>query len=126
MSFTWYDVYGLGRWLEQQSSRSPYKEAMLRSTISRIYYAIFILARNFLRDKDKDTSIPTGGNVHTYVINKLVNSPDRRRRKSGTILYNLRRQRNRADYDDVFVDLARAVQAVISDAQLALDILAKL
>lgn len=102
MSFNWIEYLNLARRLAG-TAENPADEAELRSAISRAYYAAFIRARNFLRDRDRLT-IPTA-RTHQYVIAQFQNSPDSRRQKLGNRLEILRRYRNQADYEDAVPNL---------------------
>jgi len=59
-------------------------------------------------------------------VNYFRNSLIINRRQIGIILYNLRVLRNKADYNDDFLDLVRAANDAVADAQRIIDILAKL
>ena len=59
-------------------------------------------------------------------MNYFRNSLIINRRQIGIILYNLRVLRNKADYNDDFLDLVRAANDAVADAQRIIDILAKL
>ena len=54
---------------------------MLRSAISRAYYAAFLLARNYLRDQDGDKAISKLSQVHIYVADKFSSSKNQVRQK---------------------------------------------
>lgn len=105
MKFDWLHFLKLAQELFRQSRRSSYlyKEARQRSAISRAYYASFIKARNYLRDKRK-VAIP-GLDAHNYVITHFRNNLDPVYQKIGNDLTELRWLRNQADYDDRFKDL---------------------
>jgi len=103
MSFDWSEYLGLAQQLAGKAKISATRESRLRSAISRAYYAAFIQARNYLRDRD-GVVIPTQ-NTHEYVINQFLNSSDEERKKIGRQLRRLRSNRNQADYDDTFADL---------------------
>ena len=76
-------------------------EAKIRSSISRAYYSVFCLVRNYLRDIEGDNNLHTlKVNVHDYVIKNLLDSKDADRRYFGQCLDRLRINRNEADYQD--------------------------
>ena len=103
MSFNWSEYLDLAQQLAGKAKISATQESRLRSAISRGYYAAFIQARNYLRDREGLT-IPTR-NTHEYVINQFRNSPDLDRQEIGNTLKRLKINRNQADYEDTFVDL---------------------
>ena len=103
MTFNWSEYLNLARELAGKSTDVSSEEAKLRSAISRAYYAAFIQARNFLRDRDQIT-IPRE-KTHKYVIEQFQNSADEKRRKLGEKLQRLRDFRNQADYNDIFPKL---------------------
>src|SRR4051812_17673884 len=103
MSFNWTEYLTLAQTLAQQAPGSPTPEALLRSAISRAYYAAFIQARNRLRDVER-RPVPRR-DVHEYVIRQFTNSRDYKRQKVGKNLVRLREHRTRADYDNILADL---------------------
>lgn len=103
MSFDWSEYLNLARRLAG-TPENPANEAELRSAISRAYYAAFIQARNFLRDRD-NLKIPRK-NTHEYVINLFRDNSDKVRKKIGERLRRLRDFRNEADYEDRAIKLA--------------------
>lgn len=104
MSFNWMDYLTLADELAGRAKSIATEEARLRSSISRSYYASFILSRNYLRDKESN-SAPRGINAHKYVSDQFKFSFDKTRRKLGTNLERLRIDRNKADFDDVIHNL---------------------
>ena len=100
-------------------------EAQQRSSVSRAYYAAFILARNRLRDVDH-ISVPRTGSAHIFVAQHYEYDPDPRRAQIGFSLRRLRAARHMCDYDDVvphlsafaLAELARAAQIVADLARL--------
>jgi uncharacterized protein (UPF0332 family) len=101
MSFNWRDFLTLARELVGRKVQ-PYnsREAKARSAISRAYYAAFIEARNFLRDKEgKEAS--SSDHPHAFVINQFINDSNAVRKQIGRDLDELRRYRRYADYQDV-------------------------
>ena len=83
--------------------------AVLRTAISRSYYAAFLIARENLRAMG--VNIPHDSQVHKFVANKL----GERNRFLKAQLINLRDMRNRADYD-----LPPAYSVTERDAKYAL------
>lgn len=94
------------------------REAMLRSAISRAYYAAFILTHNYLRDQEGDKAISKLSQVHLYAADKFSGSKNQLRHDIGTKLYRLRRMRNSADYDDRFDKLPRDARRAVNEAKL--------
>ena len=121
MSFNWSEYLDLAQQLAGKAKISATQESRLRSAISRGYYAAFIQARNYLRDREGLT-IPTQ-NTHEYVINQFRNNSDLDRQEIGNILKRLKIRRNKADYDDTFSDLQVVTQKSL---KLAAKIIAKL
>jgi uncharacterized protein (UPF0332 family) len=72
-------------------------EAAWRSAISRAYYAGFHVARELL--EDLGFAVPNGDRAHAYLWLRLSNCQDPQVQKRGRQLIDLRRKRNRADYD---------------------------
>jgi uncharacterized protein (UPF0332 family) len=83
------------------------EEAYFRSSISRSYYGVFCLARN-----KKGLQIHEERNVHKRVIDEYKNSVNKSEKKVGHNLDELRRLRNRADYNEDHVNKDRADRAL--------------
>jgi len=66
---------------------------VLRTAISRLYYAAFLFAREVL--KDRGVKIPQDTQVHRFVASKLGEKD----KFLADQLIDLRKMRNRADYD---------------------------
>jgi len=96
MSFDWKNYLHLAEHLPATTCRGGV-EARLRTSISRAYYAVFCQARNNLLSEGKSLS---GMDQHQSVIAMLHESGDGLKRKIATELGRLRRNRNKADYDD--------------------------
>ena len=118
MNFNWSGYLNLAHELAGQplATRST-QEAKLRATISRAYYASFCEARNYLRDEDGDTSIPTNGRAHRYVKDRFLVSRDKDRRKIGHNLNRLRTQRNLVDYQDSVLRLQQETKVSLRYAR---------
>lgn len=100
MSFDWTEFLDLAQALASQERKPATEEAKLRSAISRAYYAAYCTARNRLgaisfhvRDK------------HTYVWNHFQNSTDDALKEIGKNGHRLRKDRNKADYDNFISNL---------------------
>jgi len=75
------------------------KETFYRCAISRAYYAVFCLARNYLKDfENQQFYSDEHRKVHSFFINKQ----DTEKRKIGNQLKMLHQDRKKADYDDSF------------------------
>jgi hypothetical protein len=127
VSFDWGEYLSLAEDLggELITGRPFGLEALQRSSVSRAYYAAFILARNRLRDVDK-ISIPRSGTVHIFVARTYENHTDPRRRRIGSQLHRLRDDRNRCDYDDTVVNLSNLMIASVTRARRIIADLARL
>ncbi len=68
-----------------------------RSAASRAYYAVFHHARRVLRGAG--FRVPEADRAHAYLWRRLENSGHPDIRKTGELMGDLRRIRNRADYD---------------------------
>jgi len=73
-------------------------EAEWRSVCSRAYYAAFHVARHLLQALR--FRVPQAERAHAYLFLRLLNSGDAEVTKAASKLGDLRRDRNRADYDD--------------------------
>src|SRR4051794_30970024 len=101
MSFDWGEYLSLAEALCGVAVSGPLisDEAQYRSSVSRAYYAAFILARNRLRDVDL-VPIPRSVNAHVFVARAYEHHADPRRVQIGVRLRDLGADRNRCDYDD--------------------------
>lgn len=72
-------------------------EAEWRSAVSRAYYATFHVARELLLSLG--FRVPRGERAHGYLWLRLANAGVVHVRGAGNRLNDLRRQRNRCDYD---------------------------
>lgn len=72
-------------------------EAAWRSAISRAYYAAFHVARQLL--EDLGFAVPYADRAHAYLWLRLSNCSNPLVQNAGGRLNDLRRDRNRADYD---------------------------
>jgi len=90
MSFDWKKYLSLAEELAQNS-----EESYLRSSVSRAYYSVFCIVRNETVGKQYKKS-----DVHNKVIEILKNKEDKNLKKIGWNLDELRKVRNKADYDE--------------------------
>ncbi|MEG3841921.1 HEPN domain-containing protein [Microcoleus sp. herbarium14] len=108
MRFDWSEYLNLAQELAATNSdSSANSEAKLRSAISRAYYATFCLARNYLRDIEKDPRLSRNNrdiNEHQYVAKEFIYHRTRMKNmvKIGENLSKLRELRNKADYQDTY------------------------
>lgn len=114
MSFDWSQYLNLAQELAGELTLSN-REARLRSSVSRAYYAAFCTGRNHLRDREGDT-IPLGGQSHIYVRDQFRNSANRVRKQIGEYLNRLRIRRNKADYDDTVPGLSSMTKVALKFA----------
>jgi uncharacterized protein (UPF0332 family) len=119
MSFDWTEYYTLAQELIGTSTAPANIEAKMRAAISRLYYAAFCRARNYLRDRE-GLVIPAGARAHRFVRDTFRNSQDRIRQKVGDRLDKLRVYRNRADYDDTFDALTLLARVNLTWAQIVI------
>lgn len=75
------------------------KETFYRCSISRAYYAVFCLARNYLKDFEGQEFY---SDEHKKVSTFLMKNSDKKKRKIGNQLKMLHQDRKKADYDDTF------------------------
>lgn len=90
MSFNWREYIKLAEDLIKNQT-----EASLRSSISRSYYGAFCIARNKKGYKEYKEK-----NIHWEVINGYKNSNKENEQKIGILLDALRKDRNKADYNE--------------------------
>lgn len=115
MRFDWARFLELARALHQQSKGVDQQEALLRTALSRAYYAGFGHARTYARDwlgfrprNDPDDH----GRLRAHLKSK-------RRKGDSDRLDRLRQWRNEGDYADEFIDnLPALVVSAIREAEL--------
>lgn len=123
MKFDWSEYLNLATELAALSSDSDDVEAKLRSAISRAYYAVFCLSRNYLRDIEKDPRLSRKNssdiNEHQYVAEEFIfhKSKNKEMIKIGENLSRLRQLRNKADYADTIFNLQKDVNYALKLAQ---------
>lgn len=76
------------------------EEACLRSAISRAYYAAFGIALSYL--KNHGTTIPLI-DTHKFLRNEFKKSPDTIKKKIGSNIDRLWKDRKDADYNDTLI-----------------------
>ena len=106
MSFDWKLYVQLADELITFHRTPSFQEAYLRTAISRSYYGVFCIARNFLIGKG--ISIPRV-DTHKFVREQYQTSKNRAEREIGSSLNRLWRRRKDADYEDgVTIDINEA------------------
>jgi uncharacterized protein (UPF0332 family) len=129
MKFDWSEYLNLATELAALSSDSDDVEAKLRSAVSRAYYAVFCLSRNYLRDIEKDPRLSRKNssdiNEHQYVAKEFIfhKSKNKEMIKIGENLSRLRELRNKADYADTIFNLQKDVNYALKLAQNIISVL---
>jgi|YelNatPaOPRAMG01_1025707.scaffolds.fasta_scaffold26835_2 uncharacterized protein (UPF0332 family) len=103
------------------SDHMDLEEACLRSAISRFYYAVFCISRNYIRDFLKKT-IPNKDS-HKFVREEFINSSEKNKQKIGEYLKQLSKKRKDADYEDNIKIDRNAVLYCMNQANEALKLL---
>jgi len=122
MSFDWLHFLDLASELSDQANTSKHKEAKLRSSISRAYYAIFHKSRQHLEDK-WGISVYRDGRAHQQIPYEFANkqaTDGSKQRKQERISENLTRMhwnRIRADYWERCKSLEKTAQENIAKAR---------
>jgi len=98
MSFSWLHYTELANHLFA-SPFSGYQEACYRSAVSRAYYGVFCHCRNEARLKDYRPRSNADLGTHQKVIRHYKDSLEKKYKDIGVKLDELRRLRNKADYD---------------------------
>lgn len=125
IDFTWYHYFDLAQQLFNDSNNNlDLSEALLRSAISRAYFAIHCLARNYLIKERNLTPPNKKKDMHSWVIKQIKNEPETR--KVHVQLRRLRDDRNRADYEDVVRRLKTVANGALIGARKAIEILDEL
>ena len=117
MKFDWSEYFNLAQELAAISSDNfASNEAKLRFAVSRAYYSVFCLSRNYLRDVEKDPRLSRRNsfdiNQHQYVVEEFIfhKSKNPKIIKIGENLSRLRELRNKADYSDTMFSLQKDVK----------------
>ncbi|WP_333338841.1 HEPN domain-containing protein [Microcoleus sp. BROC3] len=132
MRFDWSEYLNLAQELSATNSdSSANREAKLRSAISRAYYSTFCLARNYLRDIEKDPRLFRKNrdiNEHQYVAEAFINhrSKNKNMVKIGENLSRLRELRNKADYEDTMFNLPTQARTALKLADNIIAVLSNL
>jgi uncharacterized protein (UPF0332 family) len=111
--------------LAERLARDQPNEAMLRSAISRAYYAVYHRASQYIRSKS--LVLPSQRLDHKIVWRTIKSGSDLRRQDVGNRGDALKQKRVKADYYGVFQgDLPRSTQDALLEAQELLDLIDKL
>jgi len=106
MTFDWRLYLQLADELINYQRTASLQEAYYRSAVSRSYYGVFCIARNFLISS-KGITIPKT-DTHKFVREEYKESTNREEKKIGKDLGRLWKERKAADYEDkVKVDTYR-------------------
>jgi len=90
MSFDWVKFIKLANFLDSRNT-----EECFRTAISRAYYGIFCIIRNYKGLKNYKKP-----DIHFKLIELLMISKDPKEKEIGQLLDDLRKKRNHADYDE--------------------------
>lgn len=121
MSFNWESYIDLaGVLINTAKIQKPFEEAYLRSAMSRSYYGVFCMARNFLISKGRSISrIDT----HRFVREEYRNSTDLVARSVGSGLGRLWLERKHADYENsAIINIPRAETAFFLAERVSKDL----
>ena len=124
MSFDGMGILDLAQELAGKKAGVSTEEARLRSAISRAYYAAFLTARKFLRNK-RGARVPISPTAHQDVKDALLNDPDPQYQNTGAKLEILHTLRKQADYGDAFTGLPSLTTSALRIAQEIISALAQ-
>jgi uncharacterized protein (UPF0332 family) len=104
-----------------EPDKEPSEEAELRRAVSSVYYAVFRLTRNYLRDY-YGFKVTFGTGNHSDVLQELEAIKKSQLTTVAEILRRLKKQRESADYDDVyqFGLLPKRISDILDDAERAI------
>jgi len=111
MNFDWSEYLELAQIMMEKADEFSDQESVYRSVVSRAYYAVFCMTRNYVRDVDNTQFY---GNDHQSLQNYLKRHSHKIRRKIGNQLQDLHQHRIKADYHDNLGELPinKATRAV--------------
>jgi uncharacterized protein (UPF0332 family) len=120
--FDWGNFLELAREMASPDGVARWKNARLRSAISRAYYAAFHRARDYML---KQNDYPPRGNMssHEQVWRYYQDATELTRKKIGLDLQRLLDDRNSADYEPRY--LGSLSKAAESGVTMAADIVSK-
>lgn len=128
MNFDWHEYLYIGQYLAgYEPDKTPNEEAELRMAIIALYYAVFRLTRNYLRDYH-GFSVTFGYGNHLNVIEELERLRKTQLSALATILNRLKKVRESANYDDIyrFGNLPSQILDILNDAERAVKIIDRL
>jgi hypothetical protein len=116
MSFDWLEYLALAEELTGNAPSAPITtEARQRASVSRAYYAVFVSARNFARDKHSAKF--DADKAHAKLPDWFMARPDDESKQIGSDLHRLRLDRNKADYSDVIQGLPETAKRSLTLAR---------
>ena len=121
MTFAWVEYLELADALLANRATFADEEACCRVSISRAYYAVFCTARNYAAINE-GLQLSRTGDDHQRVHRHYEQGPSRNHRSLGQLLSLLRRNRNRADYDDEMPQVVWSAQLALVSARQAMSI----
>jgi len=110
--FNWNEFYRLAKYLNTEYSFDC-QEAVQRTIVSRAYYAAFCTAKEMLENKYKIT-VPQDATSHVYV---RIEYKKQGRDEINSLLRDLKRHRNRCDYDKNVDDLHVLVNVALQKSE---------
>jgi uncharacterized protein (UPF0332 family) len=122
MSFDWLHYLDLAQELCEQAENSGHRDANLRSSISRAYYATYHKSRQLLKDK-WGIATSKDSNSHQQVQDEFNKQ---NQKEIAEHLCRMRRNRNNADYKDKYRNIERVAQDNIWRAKQVLSFLNQL
>ena len=133
MTFDWVDYLILAKTLQTNAkNQNSLREAMLRSAISRAYYSVFNIAKNYLIS----LGIRFDGSAEEHRIIQKKFEDLSQRESDGTKRLNLaeisnslsvlRSFRNKADYETVVSGIDRKGEAAVIRAEKVYDLIISL
>ena len=122
MTFAWGEYVELADALLANRATFADEEACCRASISRASYAIFCAARNYAAINE-GLQLSGTGDDHQRVHRHFEQRPRRNQRNLGQRLSLLRRNRNRADYDDEMPQVVWNTQLALASARQAMTII---
>ena len=125
--FDWAGYLTLARELvEPGEAQNTASETKLRCAVSRAYYAAFGRATAYVSQLVGPDEVPDDWTVHQFVVDWFRGYPDRRLKKIGRRLDDLRLYRNDADYHANVSGWRNKAEASIAWASSSIDELQQL
>ncbi|MBP0017548.1 MAG: hypothetical protein J7647_08320 [Cyanobacteria bacterium SBLK] len=125
MAFDWSQYLTLAEEILGQSTPLIDRECRYRASIHLAYYAAFVSARNYLQDR-KGCTFSKTGRVHQEVMSYFSKNLDSDYKRIGQNLKNLRTDRNKADYQNCVLDLAKKSHKSVKRSQEIISLLVKI